>query len=246
MVGKLHRVMASFHTTNHLQRGFAPFGGNPAHFYGWQSLFRSLMYEAGLRKVMSGVETAPAALTAGVSEEDITAHHAVSVNTFKEKNGKLYTRILLATSDCAEGYSSIASQGVQTLAPIGTEELGDGRSAILAMEAKFRVDGVFRMQELHDKFGILEVTAADNFHPTRVIQELRRICIELDALGDKVVPARKTHVFIKSLPDKHHGSFKTILLCERPSGGSVAFDFENVANRATFYHAMQNSRNCFF
>ena len=42
------------------------------------------MHEAGLGKVMSGMETAPAALTAGASEEDITAH-AVSINTFKEK-----------------------------------------------------------------------------------------------------------------------------------------------------------------
>ena len=95
------------------------------------------------------------------------------------------------------------------------------------------------MQELHDKFGTLEVTAADNFDPARVIQELRRICIELDALGDKVVPARKTHAFLKSLPGKHYGSFKTVLLCERPSGGGVALDFEDVANRATSYHAMQ-------
>ena len=238
MVGKLHRVMASFHTTNHHQRGYAPFDRNPAHFRGWQSLFRSLMHEAGLGNVMSGVETAPAALTAGASEEDITAH-VVSVNTFKEKNGKLYTRIRLATSNCAEGYSSVASQVVQTFAPIETEEFGDGRSAILALEAKFRADGGFCMQELHDKFGTLEVTAANNFDPARVIQELRRICIELDALGDMVVPARKTHAFLKSLPDKHYGSFKTLLLCKRPSGGGVALDFEDVANHATSYHAMQ-------
>ena len=160
------------------------------------------MHEAGMGEVMFGVETAPAALTAGASEEDITPH-AVSVKTFKEKNGKLYTRILLATSDCAEGCSSVAPQVVQTFAPIGTEEFGDGPSAILALEAKFRLDGVFRMQELHDKFGTLHVTAADNFDPARVIQEFRRICIELDALGDKVVPARKTNAFLKSLQDKH-------------------------------------------
>ena len=89
VVGKLHRVMASFHTTNHLQRGYAPFDGHSAHFHGWHSIFRFLMHEADLGKVMSGVETAPAALTASASEEDITAH-AVSVDTFKEKNCKLY------------------------------------------------------------------------------------------------------------------------------------------------------------
>ena len=31
---------------------------------------------------------------------------------FKEKNGKLYTRLLLETSDCPEGYSNAASQVV--------------------------------------------------------------------------------------------------------------------------------------
>ena len=95
------------------------------------------------------------------------------------------------------------------------------------------------LQELHDKFGTLEVTTAYNFDPTRVIQELRRLCIKLDVLGDKVVPSRKTHAFLKSLPDKPYGSFKTVLLCERPSGGGVAMDFEGVANRAKSYHAMQ-------
>lgn len=50
------------------------------------------------------------------------------------------------------------------------------------------------MQELYDKFGSLEVSAADNFDPARVIHELRRICIELDALGDNVVPARGRHM----------------------------------------------------
>ena len=92
---------------------------------------------------------------------------------------------------------------------------------------------------LHDQFGFLEVTAAVKFDPARVIQELRRICIELDALGDKVVPTRKTHAFLKALPDKHYGSLKTVLLCEKPRDGGAALDFEDIANRATSYHAMQ-------
>lgn len=97
--------------------------------------------------------------------------------------------------------NSVASQSVQMMyAPIGIEEYCDGRSAIVAVEAEFRVDGVYRLHELYDKFGSLEVSAADNFDPARVIQELRRICIELDALGDNVVPARKTHALLKSLP----------------------------------------------
>jgi len=68
---------------------------------------------------------------------------------------------------------------------------------------------------------------------------LRRICIELDALGDKVVPTRKTHAFLKALPDEHYGSFKTVLLCQKPRDGGAALDFEDIANRATSYHAMQ-------
>ena len=67
----------------------------------------------------------------------------------------------------------------------------------------------------------------------------RRICIELNPRGDKVVPTKKTHAFLKALPDKHYGSFKTVLLCEKPRDGGVALDFEYIANRATSYHAMQ-------
>ena len=62
------------------------------------------------------------------------------------------------------------------------------------------------MQQLHDQLGSLDVTAADQFDPARVIPQLLRICVELDALGDKVVPTRKTHAFLKALPDKHYGS----------------------------------------
>ena len=70
----------------------------------------------------------------------------------------------------------------------------------------------------------------------------RRICIELNPRGDKVVPTKKTHAFLKALPDKHYGSFKTALLCEKPRDGGAALDFEDVANRATSYHAMQIRR----
>ena len=57
-----------------------------------------MMYEAGLGKVMSGTETAPAALTDG-TPGNIAAQETAAL-AFKEKNGKLYTRLLLATSDC--------------------------------------------------------------------------------------------------------------------------------------------------
>ena len=95
------------------------------------------------------------------------------------------------------------------------------------------------MQQLHDQFGSLEDTAADQFDHARVIQELRRICIELNALGDKAVPTRKTLGYLKALPDRHYGSFKTVLLCEKARDGGEPLDFEHIANRATSYHAMQ-------
>ena len=53
------------------------------------------------------------------------------------------------------------------------------------------------------------------------------------------MPTRKTHAFLKALADVHYGSFKTVLLCEKPRDGGVALDFEYIANRATSYHAMQ-------
>ena len=71
----------------------------------------------------------------------------------------------------------------------------------MALEAKHRLDGESQMQELHDQLANLQVTEAEQYGPARVIQELRRICVELDALGETVVPARKTHAFFRALPD---------------------------------------------
>ena len=68
---------------------------------------------------------------------------------------------------------------------------------------------------------------------------MRRISLELDALGAKGMPTRKTHSFLKARPDKQYGSFTTVLLCEKPRDGSAALDFDDVANRATTCHAMQ-------
>ena len=112
------------------------------------TLQRSLMYEDGLGKVLSGVETAPAAL-----EEDATqlqrTQYAKETRRF-EKNGKFFTRILHPTADSRDGYGSVAAQVVQAYAPVGTAEFGDGRGAVMALEAKYRLDGESRMQELHD------------------------------------------------------------------------------------------------
>ena len=76
------------------------------------------MYEHGLGKIMSGLKTAPAA-----PKEDATqvqkAQYSKESRRYDEKNGKLFTRMLLATADCREGYASVAAQVVQAYAPVG-------------------------------------------------------------------------------------------------------------------------------
>ena len=114
------------------EKGYSPFNGEPNQYPGWMTLQRSLMYEDGLGKVMSSVETAPAAL-----EEDATqlqrTQYAKETRRFEEKKGKLFTRMLLATADSRDGYASVAAQVVQTYAPVGTAEFGDGRGAVIAL-----------------------------------------------------------------------------------------------------------------
>ena len=177
------------------------------------------MYEDGLGKVMSGLETATAA-----PEEDATqvqkAQYARESRRYDENNGKLFTIMLLATADCREGYASVAAQVVQAYAPVGTAEFGDGRGAVMAVAAKYRLDGESRMQELHDHLANLQVTEAEQYDPARVIQELRRV--ELGALGETVVQARKTHAFFRALPDSQYESLKTVLLCDRQRNGTTS------------------------
>ena len=67
---------------------------------------------------------------------------------------------------------------------------------------------------------------------------MRRIRVELGALGDVIVPARKKHAFFRALPDDKYESLTTVLLCDRQRDGSPS-KFEDVAARATPYHAMQ-------
>ena len=73
--------------------------------------------------------------------------------------------------------NSVAAQVVQAYAPVGTAEVGDGRSAVMALEAKYRLDGESRIQELVDQLANLRVTESGQYDPARVIQELRRFCV---------------------------------------------------------------------
>ena len=66
---------------------------------------------------------------------------------------------------------------------------------------------------------------------------MRRISAELDALGDKVVPARKFHTLPGALPDSKYETFKAALTCEDSPDDST-LDFESIV-RVTKYHSIQ-------
>ena len=77
----------------------------------------------------------------------------------------------------------------------------------------------------------LQVTSASKYVPARVIQELRRISIGLGALGDDVVPVRKTHAFFRALHDYKYESLKTVLLGDRQRDGSPSkFEINSSSN----------------
>ena len=101
------------------------------------TLQRTLMYEDGLGKKMPGLETALAA------PEDASqaqrAQFAKESRCFEEKHGKLFTRMLLATADCRDGYNSVPAQVVLVCALVGTVEIGDSRGVVIALEPKYRV-----------------------------------------------------------------------------------------------------------
>ena len=118
---------------------------------------------------------------------------------------------------------------VQACAPVGTAGSGDGRGAVMALEAKYRFDGESGMQEQHGQVASLQVTEAERYDPARVIRELRRICVDLGALGDilVVVAARKTHAFFRALQQRD----------------GTASNFEDMAARGTCYHVILSIRD---
>ncbi len=226
-------------TSNYLKQGYVPFSGKPEDYNAWSDLFFSIMDEQGLGDVMSGIETAPEA-PASSTDPDAAAF-ATKKRDFQRKNGRLYTRLNLATSECEQGFSSAASQVVRSFGSTRPGEFGDGRGAFLALDAKYRRKGMYRLHELQKELVSLSVTAEDDFDPARAIQDLRRISAELDSLGDKVVPSRKTNTLLNALPDQYYSQFKTALVCGQSGDdeSELDLDFENVAHRATVYHTLQ-------
>ena len=116
--------------------------------------------------------------------------------------------MLLVTADCREGYASVAAQvEYKCTPPAGTAEFGDGRGAFMALQAKYRLDRESRMQGLQDQLATLQVTEAERYDPARVIQELRRVCVELGALSvtqQQLFQHGKLTHFSRALPDNKY------------------------------------------
>lgn len=145
------------------RKGYPPFNGESIQYRGWITLQRSLMYEDGLGKSHAGLETTPAA-----PEEDATqvqrAQCAKESRRHEEESGTLFSRILLATGDCREGYAYVCSHAVQEYARVGISDFGCGHGAVMVLEDKHRFDGESRMRELRD-LTYFNVTAAEQYDP---------------------------------------------------------------------------------
>ena len=109
---------------------------------------------------------------------------------------------------------------------------------MVALEAKYRLERELKVQELHDQLANLQVTAADKYDSARAIQGVRRNCVGLGALGDVVVPTRKTHSFFRAPPEEDCESLKTVLSCDRQRDGSTS-NVERIA-RETSYDVLNN------
>ena len=123
-----------------------------------------------------GIETAPEERTE-TSENERAAEQA-ALAAFEEKNDRLFTRLQLATSDCAQGSMSAAAQVVQSFEPVHPKEFGDGRGAFSDIESKYRREGIYRMQQLQSQLTNLAVAADDCPGYPRVAPQTRGVgCI---------------------------------------------------------------------
>lgn len=140
-----------------------------------------LMREEDLAKVMTGAETAPEELGEGATDTQ-RLEHTKALREYCEKNGKLLTRLLPATSDHAGGYSSTAAKLVMAFAPVeDADDKVDGRGAVITLNTKYQRHGEARVHDLHDAISALKVTSANGFDPARIIMQLRCIFVELRA-----------------------------------------------------------------
>lgn len=110
----------------------------------------ALMYEDGLGHAMSGAETAPKELGEVTTSRRVLNTRHVSSRLPRKTISSLQECFYVVTAHSPQGYARPAAQIVQSYAPIGTKQFGDERGAVLALDAKYRLDGVSRMQHLHD------------------------------------------------------------------------------------------------
>lgn len=106
------------------------------------------------------------------------------------------------------------------------------------MGPSIALDGESTIEELHDKLANLQITANDKYDRERVIQKLGHICVELGALRDVIVPARKTNPVFRAFSDEKCESMKAGMLCNRQRRGTT-INLEDIAARESSYHAMQ-------
>lgn len=65
-----------------------------------------------------------------------------ALSGYVEKNGKHFTRLLLATSDDAEGHASVPAKIVLARAPVGrSTPYADGRAAMVELDTTYLRDG---------------------------------------------------------------------------------------------------------
>lgn len=119
---------------------------------------------------------APTPLADGASEGEISASQKTLLK-FTEKNGKLCSVLGWPGGtfqpDCSQ---VVQSSGTRDLVSVVVR-------SYIALEQKYRVEGMFRMQQLHDELASIEVTAAEKYDPARAIQQLRRIFHGLGSLA---------------------------------------------------------------
>lgn len=91
------------------------------------------MYEQGLGDIRTREGTAPETVNDDantIAKTDIRR----GKKEYDEKNGKLFTRILLATIGTRDEYAGVAAQIVLVFAPVVVlKSFGDGRRAVLAL-----------------------------------------------------------------------------------------------------------------
>lgn len=106
------------------------FNSDHSQYHGWITIItlRARAYGDGLGKVMSGVERLPAGLASGLEPNATAAvaRYSKQKREYHEKNGKLFARMMLATTGSTEGYHSPADMSFKYFPISARLSLGGG------------------------------------------------------------------------------------------------------------------------